>query len=73
MIGPYVDGVLLVVMAGKVDRAVVKRATDILDDVNVQVLGIALNNLHGTLPYYYDYRYYRYGYEREGSPGSKGR
>jgi len=62
---PHVDGVLLVVLAGKTDRMVVKRAIDILHDVNAKVLGIALNNLHGVLPYYYDYGYYRYKYEKK--------
>jgi tyrosine-protein kinase Etk/Wzc len=65
-LGPYVDGVLLVVLAGKTDRMVVKRAIDILGDIRAKVLGIALNNLHRTLPYYYDYKYYHYRYERKG-------
>jgi len=64
ILGPHLDGVLLVVLAGKTDRMVVKRAIDILHDVNAEVLGIALNNLHGVLPYYYDYKYYRYRYDR---------
>lgn len=65
ILGPHVDGVLLVVLAGKTDRVVVKRAIDILSDVRAKVLGVVLNNLHGVLPYYYNYEYYRYKYERE--------
>ena len=75
ILGPHVDGVLLVVLAGKTDRVVVKRAIDILSDVRAKVLGVVLNNLHGVLPYYYNYEYYRYKYEREEVPNdaAKGR
>jgi Mrp family chromosome partitioning ATPase len=65
VISLHVDGVLLVVLAGKTDRMVVKRAVDMLHEVDAEVLGIALNNMHGVLPYYYDYGYYRYKYEKE--------
>ncbi len=58
--------VLLVVLAGKTDRVVVKRAVEILNDTRAQILGIALNNMHGTLPYHYDNKYYHYKYERKG-------
>jgi capsular exopolysaccharide synthesis family protein len=68
ILAPHVDGVLMVVLAGKTDRMVVKRAIEILHDANARVLGVALNNMHGTLPYYYDYRYYRYKYERKELP-----
>ena len=60
VLGPHVDGALLVVMAGKTDRMVVKRAIEILNDAKVEILGIVLNNMHGILPYYYDYKYYGY-------------
>lgn len=59
-LGQYTDGVLFVIMAGKTDRMMVKRAMDMLNDAKVTVLGIALNNAHGTLPYYYDHKYYGY-------------
>lgn len=60
IMGPHVDGVLLVVLAGKTDRVVVKRAIEILNEAKVEILGTVLNNLYGILPYYYDYKYYRY-------------
>lgn len=60
ILGSEVGGVLLVVMAGKTPREVVKRAKDILADSNVKILGIVLNNVDEVLPYYYDYRYYGY-------------
>ena len=65
MLAPHVDGVLVVVLAGKTDRVVVKRAIDILADAHAKILGIALNNMHGTLPYHYDYRYYHYKYDKQ--------
>jgi len=71
MLAPYMEGVLMVVMAGKTDRMIVKRAVEILESVNAKILGIALNNLHKTLPYYYDYGYYRYKYDSELSNGKQ--
>ena len=71
ILAPYMDGVLLVVLAGKTDRVVVKRSLEILSDANAKVLGVALNNLHGTLPYYYDYKYYRYRYEKKAAEENK--
>lgn len=68
ILGPHLDGVLMVVLAGKTDRMVVKRAIEILNDAKANVLGVVLNNLHGTLPYYYDYKYYHYGYETRELP-----
>lgn len=62
LLGPYVDGVLLVVLAGKTDRVVVKRAVNILNDMRAKVLGVAVNNLNRILPYHYDYDYYHYKY-----------
>lgn len=62
---PYFDGVLLVVMAGRTDRAIVKRAVEILTDTKTKILGIAMNNLHDSLPYYYNYEYYHYKYDRD--------
>lgn len=63
MIAPHLDGVLLVVMAGKTDRMIVKRAVDILNDVKAKIIGIALNNVNKVMPYYYDYNHYGYKYE----------
>jgi capsular exopolysaccharide synthesis family protein len=64
VIAPHVDGTLLVVMAGVTDKLVVKRAVEMLNDMNAKILGIALNNRNKTLPYYYDYNYYRYKYNK---------
>lgn len=65
------DGVLLVVMAGTTPREIVKRARDLLQDASANILGLVMNNLRETLPYYYDYRYY--GYKREKDDDGNGR
>jgi len=73
LLAPYIEGVLMVVMAGKTDRMIVKRSIEILESVNAKILGIVLNNLHKTLPYYYDYGYYHYKYDSELSNGKQGK
>jgi len=59
------DGVLLVVRAGKTQREVVKRAADLMRDAGVNILGVILNNMERALPYYYDYKYYGYHYHKK--------
>lgn len=60
LISSEVDGVILVILAGKTPRNVATRARDILLDANANVLGAVVNNLSEVLPYYYDYKYYGY-------------
>ncbi len=60
ILGSEVDGVLLVVMAGKTPREVVKRGRDMLVESNVKLFGVVLNNANEVLPYHYDYGYYSY-------------
>lgn len=60
LIASEVDGVILVVLAGKTPRKVTARARDILLDANANLLGVVVNNLSEVLPYYYDYKYYGY-------------
>ena len=67
LIGSEVDGVILVILAGKTPRKVAARARDILLDANANLLGVVVNNLSEVLPYYYDYRYY--GYHEPGKEG----
>ncbi len=66
LIAPQVDATLLVVMAGEVPRAVVKRAAGMIRDSGARLLGVVVNNLDEVLPYYYDYTYY--GYESTSPP-----
>ena len=60
LISSEVDGVMLVLLAGKTPRNVALRAKNILLDANANLLGIIVNNLSEVLPYYYDYSYYGY-------------
>ena len=58
-----VDGTAIVVRAGKTPREVAARAVDILKANNSKLLGVILNNVSNTLPYYYNYEYYGYDYK----------
>lgn len=62
LLASKVDGLLLVVKTGSTQREVVERAVNILDLHRDRVLGVILNNMNNSLPYYYDYRYYGYEY-----------
>jgi capsular exopolysaccharide synthesis family protein len=69
LISSEVDGVILVLLAGKTPRTVATRARDILLDANANLLGVVVNNLSEVLPYYYDYKYYGYHQKEESTPG----
>lgn len=55
-----VDGVAMVVRAGRTQRDVALRAKRILDDVGANLLGVIVNNADDVLPYYYGHNYYSY-------------
>ena len=57
------DAVLLVIKAGTTQKAVVSRAREILASQNGKLVGVIMNNLKKTLPYYYDHHYYGYHYK----------
>ena len=65
LLSQAVDGVILVVKAGSTPREVVKRACDILTKGQAKIVGIALNNAQGVLPYHYNYPYYRQYYSKK--------
>jgi polysaccharide biosynthesis transport protein len=69
ILSSLVDGVVLVVQAGKSTRAASRRARSDLSAVNAKLLGAILNNLdlqrHGY-GYYYYYQYRYYGRQTEG-------
>jgi capsular exopolysaccharide synthesis family protein len=70
-----VDGVAMVVRAGRTQRDVALRAKKILDDVGANLLGVIVNNADDVLPYYYGHSYYGYsgyGGEREEEKDGKG-
>lgn len=60
MMSEHVDGILLVVMAGKTPVNLIRRMKQIIEPVSSKVVGVVLNNALDGLPYYYDYRYYGY-------------
>jgi len=63
LLAPKLDGVLLVIKAGSTQREIVERAVEIIDPNRQRILGVVLNNMDNTLPYYHDYRYYGYEYQ----------
>lgn len=60
LIASMVDGVILVVHAGKSSRQVVKRSKQLLNDIGAKILGVVLNNvnLRSQDNYYYYQTYY---------------
>ena len=58
------DGVILVVHAGKSSRQVVRRARQLLQDVGAKIFGVVLNNVN--LRSQDNYYYYQSYYHREG-------
>ena len=70
LISSEVDGVILVILAGKTPRNVATRARDILLDANANVLGAVVNNLSEVLPYYYDRKYYASSAQATNPPSS---
>ncbi len=60
LISSVLDGVIMVLLAGRTPRNVALRAKNILLDANANLLGVVVNNMSEVLPYYYDYKYYGY-------------
>ena len=56
IIGSQSDGVLLIIQAGRTQRGIVKRATELLEQAHSKVLGYILTNIEYHLPEYI-YRY----------------
>jgi len=63
IIGRVVDGVLMVVQAGRTQREVAGRAAEIVRDSQLNLLGLVVNNLEEALPFYYNQKYYGYRYQ----------
>ena len=64
LIASMVDGVILVVNAGKSSRQVVRRSRQILTDIGARIFGVVLNNVN--LRSQDNYYYYQSYYHREG-------
>ena len=71
LLASKVDGVLMVVKAGATQKEVVRRAVEILNPRQNNLIGIAFNNMNHSLPYYYDYGYYQYEYDMDRKKGKK--
>jgi capsular exopolysaccharide synthesis family protein len=67
ILGARTDAVVLVIRAGKTDRAAAGHALDRLRNVGANVIGAVLNDSEGTAPKYnrYDYYYTYYASEEE--------
>lgn len=65
LISKMVDGVLLIVQGGKSSRSIVRRSTQILNEVGAKVLGVVLNNVNLHREDYYYYQHYHSYYASE--------
>ena len=63
LLSAEVDGTAMVIRAGKTPKEVARRAVEILNSSTGNLLGVILNNVSNTLPYYYNYDYYGYSYK----------
>jgi capsular exopolysaccharide synthesis family protein len=67
-----VDGVVLVVKAGKTPRKVVRAAVEKFEGINAPILGAVLNSVDiKNAGYYYSRQYYGYSYGMDGQPVKK--
>lgn len=61
LIGPKVDGLVLVYQVGKVGRTPLLRAKTLLENAQTQIVGVVLSNVGAEYsPDYYKYSYYKY-------------
>jgi capsular exopolysaccharide synthesis family protein len=72
-IATLADGVILVYMAGKIGRGVLKRVKGTLENVDARLTGVILNKIRSDAgPEYYQYHsYYYYGSDPEVKKGKK--
>ena len=63
LIASMVDGVILVVHAGKSSRQIIRRSRQLLLDIGAKIFGVVLNNvnLRAQDNYYYYQSYYHHG------------
>lgn len=72
LLATRVDGVVLVMEAGRTRRDECLRAIDALQKVGANVLGVVLNKVRAGGKGYYGYYYYYYSSEEPGSNGRRG-
>jgi len=67
VLGPKIDGMILVVWGGKTAKDALKQAKERLDMLKIKCLGVVINNLNiQEHDYYYMYHYYQYYGEGKG-------
>jgi capsular exopolysaccharide synthesis family protein len=62
VLGPHVDGILLVLRVGKTKLRLVQQAVKQLEQVNARVVGVVLTGIKTRSAHYSSYYYYGYGY-----------
>jgi len=61
LIGPKVDGVVLVYQVGKIGRTSLQRAKSLLENAQARIVGVVLSNVSAEIsPDYSQHQYYRY-------------
>ncbi len=61
LVGPKVDGVVLVYQVGKIGRTPLLRAKTLLENAQAHIVGVVLSNVSAEYsPDYYKYQYYKY-------------
>lgn len=66
VLSAQVDGVILVVAAGKADRGMVQKVKQLLNNVNARILGVVLNRVQIQKNYEHYYYYYTKGEDHAG-------
>jgi len=67
VLGPVIDGMILIVWGEKTSREALKRAREKLDLMKIKPLGVVINNLDVRKhEYYYKHYYYDYSYRHYG-------
>jgi capsular exopolysaccharide synthesis family protein len=63
LIGPKVDGVVLVYQVGRVGRTQLQRAKSLLENAQARIVGIVLSNVSAEFsPDYAQHQYYKYSF-----------
>ncbi len=72
ILSAYADGVIMVVRAGAINRAIIHKGVDQLNQINAPILGFVLNRMNPKEEKHYYSYYYKYGdYYYKGKKSSK--
>lgn len=61
ILSTYADGCIIVVSSMETEKETLKKAKELLDNVNTKILGIVLNKIDTARKGYYNYYYHSYG------------